>query len=93
MPAGAGDEAEEYLMAETEEIKMVSDYSGLDFEECLNLGIDTFKLLFRDAFVYRMKQTEKGREYLENAWMLKQTKPDRNRLRQRFGKEGEHVKY
>jgi len=93
MPAGAGDEAEEYLVTETEEIKIVSEYSGFDFEICLNLGIDTFKLLFRDAFVYRMKQTEKGREYLENAWMLKQTEPDRKRLRKRFGKEGEHVKY
>lgn len=93
MPAGAGDEAKDYLVTKTEEIKMVSDYSGLDFEGCLNLGIDTFKLLFRDAFVYRMKQTEKGREYLENAWLLKQTKPDRQKLRQRFGTEGEHVKY
>lgn len=93
MPAGAGDEAKDYLVTETEEIKMVSDYAGLNFESCLGLGIDTFKLLFRDAFVYRMKQTEKGREYLENAWLLKQTEPDRKKLRQRFGKEGKNVKY
>ena len=42
----------------------------------------------RDAFIYRMSQTEKGEEYLKNAWRLEQTKPDRERLRHNFGKEG-----
>ena len=42
----------------------------------------------RDAFIYRMNQTEKGREYLDNAWRLEQVKPDRDTLREKFGKEG-----
>lgn len=42
----------------------------------------------RDAFIYRMSQTEKGEEYLKNAWLLEQTKPDRHKLRDKFGKEG-----
>jgi hypothetical protein len=42
----------------------------------------------RDAFIYRMSQTEKGEEYLNNAWRLEQTKPDRESLRKKFGKEG-----
>ena len=41
----------------------------------------------RDAFIYKYGQTEKGQEYLNNAWRLEQTKPDRDGLRQKFGKE------
>ena len=42
----------------------------------------------RDAFIYRMSQTEKGQEYLDNAYRIEQIKPDRESLRENFGKEG-----
>lgn len=42
----------------------------------------------RDAFIYFMSQTEKGEKYLDNAWRLEQTTPDRESLRKKFGKEG-----
>ena len=42
----------------------------------------------RDAFIYRMSQTEKGQEYLDKAYRLEQTKPDKKALRKKFGKEG-----
>lgn len=29
-------------------------------------------------------KTEKGREYLDNAWRITQVKPDRERLRENF---------
>lgn len=35
-----------------------------------------------------MYSTEKGREYLENAYRLEQTKPDRQKLREKFGEGG-----
>ena len=41
----------------------------------------------RDAFIYFMNQTEKGEEYLNNAYRLEQTSPDRRALRQQFGEE------
>lgn len=41
----------------------------------------------RDAFIYRLSQTEKGREYLNNAYRLEQTEPDRKSLRDQFGEE------
>lgn len=41
----------------------------------------------RDAFIYRWTQTEKGREYLDNAWRFEQTKPDRASLRKKLRKE------
>lgn len=42
----------------------------------------------RDAFIHEMNKTEEGREYLENAYALTQTKPDRIKLRSLFGKKG-----
>lgn len=41
----------------------------------------------RDAFIYKMSQTEKGEEYLNNAYRLEQTEPDRENLRKKFGEE------
>nr|DAY52252.1 MAG TPA: hypothetical protein [Caudoviricetes sp.] len=37
-----------------------------------------------------MNKTEKGREYLDNAYYLEQTEPDRKSLRKQFGEEGQH---
>jgi hypothetical protein len=31
-----------------------------------------------------MNQTEKGQEYLDNAWRMEQTKPDREALRKKL---------
>ena len=42
----------------------------------------------RDAFIYNMSRTEKGQEYLDNAYRLEQTDPDRKSLRDQFGEEG-----
>lgn len=41
----------------------------------------------RDAFIYKQSQTEHGREYLENAFRLEQTTPDRQKLKQFKRKE------
>jgi len=35
-----------------------------------------------------MSQSEAGQEYLDNAWRMEQTEPDRAALRERFGKGG-----
>jgi hypothetical protein len=34
-----------------------------------------------------MNQTEPGQEYLDNAWRMEQTQPDRQALREHFKKE------
>ena len=47
-----------------------------------------YLMIRRDAFISRMNETEKGVEYLNNAWRLEQTAPDREKLRKKFGKEG-----
>lgn len=53
-----------------------------------NLDAFEYFSLLRDAVIYKYMQTEEGREYLDKCWMLEQTKPDRKRLREKFGKEG-----
>lgn len=63
---------------------MVSEYSGLNFIELQNLEFDTFQLLLRDAFIYKLEKTESGKEYLETAYILEQDKPDRESLREKY---------
>ena len=56
--------------------------------EVEDLDLIDYLLFRRDAFIDRMSRTEKGEEYLNNAWRLEQTTPDRDSLRKKFGKEG-----
>ena len=67
---------------------IVSKYTGLSMLEVEELDYVDYLIYRRDAFIYRMSQTEKGQEYLDKAWRLEQTKPDREGLRNKFGKGG-----
>lgn len=49
------------------------------------MDIICYLQLRRDAYIHVLQQTEKGREYLENAWRLEQTKPERDKLRKEIG--------
>jgi hypothetical protein len=66
---------------------MVSRYTGLNMLEVESLDYLDYLAYRRDAFIYKMSQTEKGREYLNNAYRLEQTAPDRKSLRDQFGEE------
>lgn len=59
----------------------------MNLKEVEALDYLTYLTWRRDAFIYRWSQTEKGREYLDNAWRMGQTKPDRAALRKKVGKE------
>lgn len=67
---------------------MVAQYTGLNILEVQELDYIDYLTFRRDAFIYNLSQTEKGQEYLKNAYRLEQTKPDRKALREKFGKEG-----
>lgn len=67
---------------------LVARYVGISMLEVEELDYIEYLTYRRDAFIYRMNQTEKGREYLDKAWRLEQDKPDREALRKKFGKEG-----
>ena len=65
----------------------MADYTGLDFLQVEALDYLTYLTWRRDAFIHKMSQTEKGQEYLDNAWRMEQTKPDREALRKKLRKE------
>ena len=67
---------------------LVVEYTGLNIQQVEELNYLDYLRYRRDAFIWRMSQTEKGEEYLNNAWRMEQTKPDRKALREKFGKEG-----
>lgn len=66
----------------------MAEYTGLNFLEVGELDYLQYLTWRRDAFIYRLSQTEKGTQYLDNAWRMEQTTPDRASLRKKLRKEG-----
>lgn len=83
--APSGESKGRYFVNALEE-KMVSDFSGYDFDRIENLSIFEFWALLHDAVVYNCQQTEEGRKYLNACWLHSQTEPDRGALQKYFGK-------
>ena len=71
-------------MTGTDDLHLIAEYTGLNFSELMRLDCITFKMLLRDAFISKTRKTEEGRDYLENCWLIKQTEPDRKKLRREF---------
>lgn len=67
---------------------MVARYTGLNILQVEELDYLDYLRYRRDAFIYQMSQSKEGEEYLNNAWRLEQTTPDRKQLREKFGKGG-----
>jgi hypothetical protein len=71
-------------MTDTDDLHLVAMYTGMSFSELMLLDCFTFKMLIRDSYISKLRQSEEGREYLENCWLMKQTEPDRKTLRREF---------
>lgn len=71
-------------MTNTDDLHLVASYTQMSFAELMQIDCITFKMLLRDAFICKMRQTDEGREYLENCWLMKQTEPNRAELRRKF---------
>ncbi len=69
-------------------VHRVSEYTGLNFLEVWSLNYITYLTLRRDAFISWLSKSEAGTEYLDNAWRMEQTEPDREALRKKLRKEG-----
>lgn len=65
---------------------LVSVYTGLNFLQIQQLNYIEFLQYRRDAFINWLSSSEKGQEYLDNAWRMEQTEPDRAALRRKFGR-------
>lgn len=68
-------------------VRLVAEYTGLTFLEVRELNYVQFLTWRRDAFIHWLSQSENGQEYLDNAWRMEQTKPDRPALRKKLRKE------
>lgn len=66
--------------------QIVTEYTGLNFFQIGELNFLQYLEWRRDAYVRKLEQTEAGREYLDNAWRMEQTAPDRASLRQKLKK-------
>lgn len=66
----------------------MSQYTGLNFNEIGQLNYVAFLQYRRDAFIQRCRGTAEGQEYLDNAWRMEQTRPDRTSLRKKLKKGG-----
>ena len=69
----------------TSDSKLVADYANISIPDTGELDIFTYWGLLHDAVVWNCNRTEKGREYLENAYIYAQTEPDKATLREMFG--------
>lgn len=56
--------------------KLAADYANMNIYEIDDLPITEYWLLVRDAFIDRLSETKKGREYLNNAYRITQTEAD-----------------
>lgn len=63
----------------------MAGYTGLTIKQVGQLNYIEYLQYRRDAFINWLNQSEKGQEYLRNAWRMEQTEPDRAALRRKFG--------
>lgn len=66
----------------------MAEYTGLSFFEVGQLNYLQYLVWRRDAYIHMLSRTPEGQEYLDNAWRMEQTVPDRAALRQKLRKEG-----
>ena len=59
----------------------------MSIPEVRELNYVQYLIWRRDAFIHKLSQTEEGQEYLDNAWRMEQTKPDRAGLRKKLGRK------
>lgn len=64
---------------------MVAEYANMTIADVMRLDVIDFLILRRDAVISAFSRTEKGVEYLNNAWDYEQTDIDRASLRRDFG--------
>lgn len=85
---GENNKAHEQYETHTYWKHVVAEYTFLNFREIDQLNYVTFLEYRRDAFIQRCRRTEEGQKYLDNAWRMEQTEPDRAALRKKLKKEG-----
>lgn len=66
----------------------MAEYAGLSLPEVRALEYVQYLTWRRDAYIHMLNRTEEGQKYLDNAWRMEQTAPDRTKLRKKLGRKG-----
>ena len=61
-------------------IKRISQYTGLNFREVLELPYSFFLLLNRESWIASYQSSKDGRKILKNLWRLQQTEADEDAI-------------
>lgn len=66
---------------------LVREYTGLTLPEVMELDYYQYLIWRRDAWIDYLSRSERGQNYLQNAWRMEQTEPDRIALRKQCGRK------
>ena len=66
-------------------IRRISEYTGFNFNEVLELPYPYFLLLNRESWIASYTKSKEGIETLKNLWRLQQTKADEKSVRRHSG--------
>ncbi|MGL4730325.1 MAG: hypothetical protein ACRCW0_01920 [Clostridium sp.] len=72
---------EHYILC-TSELRRISKYTMLNFNEVLELPYSMYLLYRKESWIDSWNQTEEGKEFLKTLWRLQQTKADIKAIRQ-----------
>lgn len=76
------EEWESYYESELGEVKAIHDFTGIAFREIPDLPYSEYLLYRKESWLYGLKQSDKGREFLKSLWRLNQTKADVKAIRE-----------
>lgn len=66
----------------------MAEYCNIPLFQVYEMDIFTFWAILHDVVVYNRSQTKEGRTWLKNAWRIRQTEPETEKLRRKAGKGG-----
>lgn len=78
-------EEKQYYNCNSTDIKIVSDYTRLNFRQIQELDIFTFWAWLHDAVVWDCNKSRNGRNYLKKCWANSQKTPDIDKIMRIFG--------
>lgn len=67
--------------------KLVMDYCHINIYEVQEMEVDIYLFFLREAMIFNNMQSEEGRKYLKDCWRMEQTRPERAKLREKYGKK------
>ena len=81
------EEWENNYILQSSEIKAISDYTSLSFNEIMDLPLSHFLALKKDAWIHNHKQSKEGKELLKTLYRLQQTHADYEKFHQMTSKK------